>query len=108
MLESASSGWKEGPPLTSERLSHCSVTMADGDVVIAGGADSHHVLTLVERFSLSSGQWRTEAPLHHARSAHSCSHVWVIETGIIVLDTVSPAMSGVVVAGGDAAAVDQV
>jgi hypothetical protein len=60
--------WTPTDPIESWRYFGAGVRLADGDVLLVGGAkEGSQAVATVERYDHATGHWTLTAPLHHAR-----------------------------------------
>ena len=97
----------QGPHMTEGRALHCSVTLEDGSVIVAGGAtqSKQDGSNLTEVYNATTLQWERRGGMLHGRLDHACATVWldpepVVDDGIITGIVDSQSVLSIIAAGG--------
>jgi choice-of-anchor C domain-containing protein len=69
----AAGTWTETGPLANARYYHTATLLADGRVLVAGGADDGGYLDSAELFDPATGSWASPGSLVPARGAHTAT-----------------------------------
>ena len=97
----------QGPDMTEGKVFHCSATLEDGSVIVAGGMTESNPYgsTLTEVYNATTLQWERRGGMQHGRLDHACASVWLdphpaVDDGIIARYVDSQSVLSVIAAGG--------
>ena len=87
---------------------HCSATLEDGSVIVAGGAiqSNRDGSSLTEVYNASTLQWERRGDMQRGRLQHACTRVWLdpnpqVGDGIISTLVDSKSVLSIIAAGGE-------
>lgn len=93
--------WIEGPSMVTPRYGHCSTNVRDSWLVmVTGGNNGTHSLSLVEVYDWNIKEWSTLTPLKQPRQGHTCAQVYTDHEGGVDYFATKHSILTVVVAGG--------
>ena len=98
----------KGPNMTEGRASHCSATLEDGSVIVAGGMtqSNRYGSSLAEVYIATTLQWERRGDMQRGRLQHACTSVWLdpnpqVGDGIISTLVDSKSVLSIIAAGGE-------
>ena len=89
-------------------MSHCSVTLEDGSIIVAGGSAQSYRYgsNLTEVYNTTTLQWERRGGMQHGRMGHACASVWLdpqppVGDGIIASTVQHSSILSIIAAGGE-------
>ena len=98
----------QGPHMTEGKVFHCSATLEDGSVIVAGGQapSNPYGSNLTEVYNATTLQWERRGGMQQGRLGHACTSVWLnhhfgVHDGIIATAVDSQSVLSIIAAGGE-------
>ena len=97
----------QGPHMTEGRMAHCSATLEDSSVIVAGGMmrSNRYGSNLTEVYNATTLHWERRGGMQQGRFHHACASVWLdpqpaVGASIIATLVDSQSVLSIIAAGG--------